>query len=111
MALGRPDRASRPTPDHALERTASNGAIRLLLTGTLVVSFLLFAPWVGVSRAVSPRCDTSWATAASGFWDVPGNWTAGAPGPNSKACISVPGTYTVNVRGGSNVTRDLTLGG
>src|SRR2546423_1423423 len=110
MAGGRRYRALRPAPDHTLERTAPNGAIRLLLAATVIVWFLLFASWVGVARAV-PQCDTSWVSASSGFWDVPGNWTGGVPGPNSSTCISVAGTYTVSVRGGSNVTRDLTLGG
>jgi hypothetical protein len=61
--------------------------------------------------ALGATCDTSWASAASGFWDIAGNWTAGVPDNAKNACITVSGTYTVTVRGYGRSAAGITLGG
>jgi hypothetical protein len=82
----------------------------LLLAALALASCLGLAPWAGAATTAASSCDTSWKSAASGFWDVAGNWTAGVPDNTKNACITLAGTYTVTVRGGRNAN-GITLGG
>ncbi|HXN20291.1 MAG TPA: hypothetical protein VN875_18280 [Candidatus Binatus sp.] len=55
------------------------------------------------------QCDTSWTGAATGNWNVPGNWSAGVPTSNTNTCISTANSIvTLNIIGAG--TADLTLG-
>src|SRR5437773_7922550 len=86
----------------------SSGRSRWLLAAAALVVFLGLTPWAG--GAAGATCDTSWASAASGFWDLPGNWTSGVPDGTKNACITLAGTYAVTVRGSAGAA-GITLGG
>ncbi len=46
----------------------------------------------------APRvCDHEWASATSGDWSVGGNWIGGVPVAGASVCITVEGTFTVDV--------------
>jgi hypothetical protein len=55
------------------------------------------------------QCNTSWTGAASGNWNVPGNWSAGVPTSSTNTCISTANsTVTLDIIGAG--TANLTLG-
>jgi len=42
--------------------------------------------------------DIAWTNAAGGAWGEPGNWSpAQVPGPEDRALVTLPGTYTVTI--------------
>jgi len=73
-----------------------------ILTALVCTGF--FFPRMG--RA---QCTTEWTNAAGGFWNVPGNWSAGVPGPSDNACITLDATYSVTLDVTTTVN-SLTLG-
>ncbi|NBC17994.1 MAG: T9SS type A sorting domain-containing protein [Bacteroidetes bacterium] len=54
-------------------------------------------------------CTTSWTNASGGDWNDAANWDNGVPGISDDACITLDGTYSVNMSGFS--VNSLTLGG
>jgi large repetitive protein len=67
--------------------------------------------WLALAGAASAAaCDTSWKpSAGSGSWATATNWTGGVPTAMTNACITAPGSYTVNVSGAA-AAESLTLG-
>ena len=60
---------------------------------------------------VAPTGTIYWASAVSGAWSNPANWTGGVvPGPTETAAITIPGTYTVTLDVGDTIA-GLQVGG
>jgi hypothetical protein len=91
-----------------MSRPGSAGR-RVLLASFTLAALLLLCLGAGVAQAAT--CDTSWANGnTSGLWSSAGNWTNGAPDSTKTACITVPGTYTVQVSAETDEAESLTLG-
>jgi hypothetical protein len=100
------------------ERTQARNARRVGRWAALAGLVAIIAMGVGSSSA-SAACpmpsapttfSTSWAAGASGHYNTDANWTNGAPSALCDASITVPGTYTVTMNGGSNA-KTMTIGG
>ena len=63
------------------------------------------------AQAQLGTCSTSWASPASGDWNVAANWDNGVPTAASDACITAAGTYTVTKTAGALSVATLALGG
>jgi hypothetical protein len=49
--------------------------------------------------------NSAWNVAASGDWNRPADWLGSVPnGAAANATIALPGTYTVDISGGDNIT-------
>src|SRR5438105_9868890 len=77
-------------------------ALGLLATGGLPASS-------SATGSSAVTCDTSWKSPANGLWADAANWDNGVPDGSHVACITVAGTYTVTVSGGT--AKSLALGG
>jgi fibronectin-binding autotransporter adhesin len=88
---------------------ASGRARTIYAAGLALAAFLVFAAWSSTARASG--CNT-FKNAAGGSWFTAGNWSAGkVPSSTEEACITEPGTYTVEIPGTSAVTvKTLTVG-
>jgi hypothetical protein len=64
--------------------------------------FMMLAAWfLAIETASIPAATVSWI-GASGNWNTPANWSAGAlPGPADDVIINVPGNQTVTCSSGS----------
>ena len=69
---------------------------------------------LGAAPAHASSCTDSWTgAAADGNWDTAANWSTGVPVSTDNVCITLAGTYTVTLAGGTNSTTvaSLTVGG
>jgi hypothetical protein len=80
-----------------------------LLVSRVMSGASVFAAGVILAVAASPgrAAPFSWTAAATGFYDVGGNWTpAGPPGAGDDATIAATGAaYTVTLRDADRSTR------
>src|ERR1700677_1272059 len=89
---------------------AVSGSFALLASG--MVLGVVGPVGVEQAQAATPACTDTWTNTAGGDWSTPGNWSAGVPGSSDVACITTPGTYTVEITAadGSEETSGLVLG-
>lgn len=59
--------------------------------------------------AFSQDCTTEWNNASGGDFNTAADWTGGVPGSSDRACVLLPGTYTVTMTQ-SNTVQGLILG-
>ena len=62
--------------------------------------------------AAAPRvCDHEWMEAVSGDWNVAGNWVGGVPVVAASVCITIEGSYTVDVSSATAAVGSLEVDG
>jgi fibronectin-binding autotransporter adhesin len=90
---------------------ASGRARTIYAAGLALAAFLVFAAWSSSARASG--CTNTFTNAAGGSWYTASNWSKGKiPSSTEEACITEPGTYTVEMAQGPAVTvKTLTVGG
>ncbi len=90
-------------------RIAAVPARKLGLALTIVALLAICAP----AASNASGCTDSWTNAAGGSWFTPGNWsTKAVPSSTDEACITLAGTYTVEMAQTSPVSvKTLTVGG
>ena len=78
----------------------------------LLTAAALLLAWAPAGASAS-GCTDSWTNAAGGSWFNAANWsTKAVPGPTDEACITLAGTYSVEMAQKSNVSlKALTVGG
>ena len=84
----------------------------LLLGGLFSVVAFAALPSLPASAA-PPMCTDQWNVTATGTysWNTPGDWSTGSvPGTGDVACINKPGTYTVQLIGGTTTVDALVVG-
>ncbi len=89
---------------------ASSRARTIFAAGLVVAAFLGLAAWSSTAHASG--CSNTFKNAAGGSWFTATNWSAGkVPSSTEEACITEPGTYTVEMAGTSAVSvKSLTVG-
>lgn len=73
--------------------------------------FLLLALALSASPALAQTCTTEWAAPVDGSWTEATNWTNGVPAEGGTPCITVAGTYTVELGGTTISLSGFVLGG
>src|ERR1700730_2480690 len=85
------------------------GLARLIGLGLVVIIGL--AVWAPASAHAS-GCTDSWTNASGGNWFNPSNWSKlEPPKTTDEACITLNGTYTVEIIGNSFQVKSITIGG
>ncbi len=82
------------------------------LTAGLATAALVSAFAVLPSAAHASGCTDSWTNVKGGSWFTASNWSNNAPPTSTEeACITLEGTYTVELTGAEVQLKSLTLGG
>ncbi|HUB73914.1 MAG TPA: hypothetical protein VL979_07755, partial [Solirubrobacteraceae bacterium] len=95
----------RPTSSFDL----SGRARTIAAAGLALAAFLAVAAWSSSARASG--CTNTFTNTAGGSWGTAGNWSKkSVPTASEEACITEPGTYTVEMAQGTVTVKTLTVG-
>ena len=86
-------------------------SVRVLVLA--VIAATLLAAGSDSPASADPTCTDSWTNAAGGAWSNPGNWSSGVPTPTSQVCITLAGTYAVEITAadGTETVAGFAIGG
>ena len=98
-------------------RASARVPVLLVIAATLLAVFVAPAGSSvsrGSARATAQSaCTDSWTNAGGGDWSDSGNWSSGVPTSASQVCITLAGTYTVEITAadGTETVAGFTIGG